>query len=181
MKINPINRLIISALVCHAFFSTSAPPCKAGQQAPASAGIEATIRQFWAALGDLNFEAIKQLLDWPAAIIETSATGARSAVIVHSAAELDEEFKRVNPDPANPKKRGDFYGLEVKNIRVEMLNEGLAYVAYRCELKKELLPKATRHAPEDEFVRGLNVITVLRRDQEAKGNQWKIVLVNVPK
>lgn len=181
MRIKIIKRLITSALCCLTLISACSSLCIAGQQTSSSAEVEATIREFWEALGNLDATAIKRTLDWPTVIIETSATGAMPAVIVHNEAELDAEFKRANPDIDKHKRRGDFYGLAVKDIKVQMLNEGLAYVIYRCELKKDLLPKEMKPTPEEEIARGLNVITVLRRNQEATGNKWKIVLVNVPK
>src|ERR1051325_9607891 len=107
-----IPALCFSALCGAALISTMAAPCEAAQQPAAQAEIEATVRQFWSALGDLDASRIKQTLDWPSVVIETSSTGATPANVVHNEAELDAEIRRANPNPDGAKRKGDFYDLE---------------------------------------------------------------------
>jgi ketosteroid isomerase-like protein len=142
-------------------------PAAAAQQKNDLDDIEATIAQFWSALGKLDARQLKASLDWPCSIIEATATDARPAVVLRNEAEFDEEFKRSAPD-ADKKTESEFAGTRVTDLKVNKINDGLACATYLC-----LFPQKGGREQKT-----FSAITVLRRNPQGS---WKIILVNVPK
>ena len=135
--------------------------------------IEAVIRQFWDGLGHLDADKMKQSLDWPVTIIESSMTNSKQAIALRNPLEFDEEFKRT-PASAVEKGRSEFFGTKLLAFRVEMLGPNLASVTYSYHLPRDLVAR-------DPKSKGgvFNAVTVLRRNPR-EGNRWRIVFITVP-
>jgi hypothetical protein len=137
--------------------------------------IEATVKQFWKAIGEVDANALKQTVDYPFTIAEESAerssTEARLNVI-ENASEVDKEFMRSNP--GGEKRRGEFYGVRLLNMKIQILNDGLAYVNYNIQLSDQGL-KAKSKTGSKPFA----LLTVLKKKQSTSA--WRIVFTNIPR
>ncbi len=136
--------------------------------------LEAVIRQFWEGLGELDADKIKQSVDFPGMIIESSPTGSKQANVVRSPGEIDEELKRA-PASALETHHGEFFGIKLMTFRVQMLGADLASVSYIYRMPPDIVARnpASRSGT-------FNAVTVLRRDSRT-GNSWRIVFTTVPK
>lgn len=137
--------------------------------------IETTVRQFWKAIGELDANALKQTVDYPFTIAEETAEHSSSKTnisVIQNASEVDKEFTRSNP--SGEKRRGEFYGVTLLNLKVQILNDGLAYVTYDIQLS-DLGLKAKSKQGSKPFA----LLTVLKREQSTTA--WRIVFTNIPK
>lgn len=136
--------------------------------------LETVIRQFWDGLGRLDADKIKQSVDFPLTIIESSRTGSKQANVVRNPAEIDEELKRA-PEAALETHKSEFFGTKLTTFRVQMLGTDLASVSYLYRLPHDIVAR-NPSSRSGTF----NAVTVLRRDSRT-GNGWRIVFTTVPK
>ena len=136
--------------------------------------LEAVIKQFWDGLGRLDADQIKQSVDFPVTIIETSRTGSKQANIIRNPSEIDEEMKRA-PSSAVQKGQSEFFGTKLTGFKVQMLGADLASVSYFYRLPPDMLARN----PSSKSG-AANAMTVLRRGS-GTFNGWKIVFTTVPR
>jgi hypothetical protein len=136
--------------------------------------LEAVIRQFWDGLGRLDADQIKQTVDFPVTIIESSSTGSKQANVIRSPSEIDDEMKRA-PASAVQKGRSEFFGTKLMGFKVQMFGADMASVSYSYRLSHDMLAKNPASKSG-----AANAMTVLRRSS-GTGNRWKIVFTTVPR
>jgi hypothetical protein len=137
--------------------------------------IEATVKQFWRAIGELDANTLKQTVDYPFTIAEETAEHPSSEArlnVIENASEVDKEFMRSNP--GGEKRRGEFYGVRLLNMKIQILNDGLAYVNYNIQLSDQGLK-----AKSKEGSKPFALLTVLKRKQSTSA--WRIVFTNIPR
>jgi hypothetical protein len=137
--------------------------------------IETTVKQFWKAIGELDANALKQTVDYPFTIAEETAEHSSSDArinIIQDASEVDKEFMRSNP--SGEKRRGEFYGVVLLNLKIQILNDGLAYASYYIQLSDQGLKKKSK-AESKPFA----LLTVLKRENSTAA--WRIVFTNIPR
>lgn len=130
--------------------------------------VEVAVNRFWTHLGELDAEAMKQVVDFPLTVVESSANDAKTPVVMKTSAEFDEAFRRANQD--GKKTRGQFYGVKPANLKIRLLGDHLAQVNYELVATPGVSRTSIDHFP---------VVTILRKDEQS--GVWKIVFTNVPK
>jgi len=143
------------------------------QHANQNAAIINVITQFWAGLGELDADKLKQQMAWPITIVEPSRTGRVRSTVMNNPADFDLEFDKT-PKTAIEKHRSEFYGIKPTGFVVQMISQSLASVSYTYVLPRDLVQR-------DLKLKGriFKAVTILRRD-ERPGSPWRIMFTTVP-
>lgn len=128
------------------------------------------VRRFWRAVGDLDGDGVIACLDWPSAIIETSDRGTKPLKTVVDADAVKAEIARSR-DPERAPQRGDFFGTEVMQCEVRMVNASLAYVPHRCRVDGDV--RKTGNVDRREF----DAVAIVRKDQVTQ--TWRIMVITI--
>lgn len=135
--------------------------------------VQRAIEQFWDALGQLDGEGMKRLVDWPVMIVEASNFSNKLNVL-HTVSEFDEELKRGPSEDERKSHQGEFYGARPLGFSFKRINQNLISVSYVCRM-----PRAIRDASGTYRVSRFNAQSILRYD--LNDHRWKIIFITVPK
>ncbi len=152
-------------------FLTLVMPATSLGQTPNKSAVETqtVLREFWSALGTYDRAKLKESFDWPALIVEASASGTKSPTVLNTPQEFDELMKNSAADEERRKGKSEFYGTKLAHFVVQFLNPNLASVSYSYEMPK---PSAKQLAVSGR------ALAVLRRDPKY-GKTWKIIFMTL--
>ncbi len=130
---------------------------------------ETTLRQMWKAVGTADFPALKSTLNFPCAFMEITSKDAGTVFSVDKPSYFDRDEK-FSKDTKAKGKNADFAGAVISDVKVEMLNAGVANVTYKFFLPERKIGGSVRNQET------LNLVAVLKKN----GKDWKIVFTGIP-